>query len=219
VHVMERTDVDWVCDRSAACWSSCRACRRRNGTGGCGDGVCALARRRSDYRASWHAYHLIGDVLRSEVWRSSRPATCVSRRRARIVYPEKRSCWRAACGLADRAGSEASRPARYNRVVGAARRWPWVVSSAVAAGFVAVLGTFALTRASRARVPQSRALSGASARRHCCHPRDAGVGGVASVGTARLGSFSWRSTRAESCATRVSTSYLVAHKQFAGARR
>src|SRR5436305_1579236 len=86
--------------------------------------LCTAWRSRADVRVTWHAYHLIGDVLRSEDLASApgRDAALLARLRERlaaepaIVAPE---------GPAPRAAERADEA-----------RWPWRAAAAVAAGFV-----------------------------------------------------------------------------------
>jgi len=94
---------------------------------------CALWRDDAQARATWHAYHLIGDVLRSEdlANRPSRDAAFLAALRTR---------------LADEPVVLAPQPA----AAAAARRrpvWqPWLMPAAVAAGFMAVAGVLVVTR-------------------------------------------------------------------------
>jgi sigma-E factor negative regulatory protein RseA len=89
-------------------------------------------------RADWHAYHLIGDAMRSSDVNASpqRDAAFLARWRARA---------------ADEPAAMAPAPlAAVSRVARAAapsiRRQPWAARAAVAAGFALVAGTLVVTR-------------------------------------------------------------------------
>ena len=96
---------------------------------------CAAWARDASMRADWHAWHLIGDVLRSEDLASDPRhdrdfcARLQSRLQAEPVV--------LAPVLADPAGRRSVRPARPGR---------WTAAGAVAAGLVLVVGTFAIVR-------------------------------------------------------------------------
>lgn len=91
---------------------------------------CAAWRDDADARARWHAYHLIGDVLRSE--ELARPpagdAAFLGALRSRL----------------------AGEPVVLAPAASVAAKWParrrWLTSAAVAAGFVAVAGVVVVTR-------------------------------------------------------------------------
>lgn len=110
-------------------------------------GACALWRQDADARRDWHAYHLIGDVLRSDDLASTptRDAAFLQALRQRLAdepvplapaplqAPAPVASLQVANGvpLASR-----SRPARH-----------WLMApAAVAAGFVAVAGVMVVTR-------------------------------------------------------------------------
>lgn len=97
------------------------------------DAACLAWRNDASARASWHAYHLIGDVLRSGelATQPARDAAFLSRLRGR---------------LADEPVVLAPPPA----AVPAARRlaFGWLVPAAVAAGFVVVAGVLVVSRVS-----------------------------------------------------------------------
>jgi sigma-E factor negative regulatory protein RseA len=112
--------------------------------------ACAAWREDVRMRAAWHAYHLIGDVLRSEDLAALpvRDAALVDGLRARlatepiVLAPEP---------LADTAVS-AVPPSRI--AAHGSGRWAWKAPSAVAAGFVLVAGALVMTRTSNAPVTQ-----------------------------------------------------------------
>ena len=104
--------------------------------------ACAQWRAGAQVRAAWHAYHLIGDVLRSDdlACAPARDAAFMQALRARLATEP--------VVLAPRAvEAPAALPAEARRVGGASRRWSWMAPLAVAAGFVAVAGVLLLTRA------------------------------------------------------------------------
>jgi sigma-E factor negative regulatory protein RseA len=79
--------------------------------------------------ATWHAYHLIGDVLRSDDLASSPKAdrAMLDKLRERLVHEP-----------VVLAPGPSLRPAPMDR--SPRKRWPWAALSAVAAGFAAVAG-------------------------------------------------------------------------------
>lgn len=99
--------------------------------------ACAHWRESADSRSTWHAYHLIGDVLRSDDLANdpARDAGFLDALRAR---------------LANEPVVFAPAPLQTasvgSRAAGAGRRWSWMAPTAVAAGFVAVAGVLTLTR-------------------------------------------------------------------------
>ena len=101
--------------------------------------ACGHWRESGEARSSWHAYHLIGDVLRSDDLASdpARDAVFLQALRARLkdepVVLAPRPLERAAPAIAHVASATRS-------------RWAWMAPSAVAAGFVAVAGVVMLTR-------------------------------------------------------------------------
>lgn len=103
--------------------------------------ACAQWRDSAGARATWHAYHLIGDVLRSDDLANgaAHDAGFLVALRAKladepvVLAPE--------FPAANGASAAAPAPAR-----GRSRRWGWMAPSAVAAGFVVVAGVLTLTR-------------------------------------------------------------------------
>ncbi|KNZ31806.1 MAG: hypothetical protein AD742_15050 [Methylibium sp. NZG] len=102
-------------------------------------GACARWRSDSTSRATWHAYQLIGDVLRSEDL-SAEPAhdaAFLNALRARLATEPVVLAPQPVATAADSLvrGDVATR-----------KRWAWAAPSAVAAGFVAVAGVLVVTR-------------------------------------------------------------------------
>jgi sigma-E factor negative regulatory protein RseA len=105
------------------------------------DAACRAWRDDAEARRTWHAYQLIGDVMRSD--ELARPATAdaafLSRLRERladepvVLAPEPLPAASVAVAGPDRARSGMPR---------------WLLPSAVAAGFVAVAGVLVVTRLS-----------------------------------------------------------------------
>jgi sigma-E factor negative regulatory protein RseA len=169
--------------------------------------ACTAWRDDAGHRATWHAYQLIGDVLRSDDLASepSRDVAFLSALRGRLAaepvvlatHPIEPA------SSADRVVSGSSR----------LRGWTWVGASAVAAGFAAVAGVLVLTRVpgvppTLAAAPDSIALSAAPA----AQPTPAAV--VEATNTAAepqtlvANGKLIRDARLDR--------YLAAHKQFAG---
>ena len=102
--------------------------------------VCAGWSQDADARATWHAYHLIGDVLRSEDLAT--PPACdeafMQALRARLVFEPVPL---APAPLLQNPPALAGRGAAAGR----SARW-WMAPAAVAAGFVAVASLLVVTR-------------------------------------------------------------------------
>jgi sigma-E factor negative regulatory protein RseA len=96
------------------------------------DAACALWREDEAARREWHAYHLIGDVMRSE--QLARPAP----RDAAFL-----------AGLRERLAAEPVVLAPQPLAPVARRRQPWLVPVAAAAGFVVVAGVLVVSRVSQ----------------------------------------------------------------------
>ena len=101
--------------------------------------ACAAWRDETEQRSTWHAYQLIGDVLRSGDLASDpgRDVAFMSALRARLATEP--------VVLAPQpvdAGALAKRVTPGSRT----RSWTWVGASAAAAGFVAVAGVLVITR-------------------------------------------------------------------------
>lgn len=92
------------------------------------DKACRLWRGDEQARRTWHAYHLIGDVMRSEDL---------------AVAPARDAAFLA--GLRQRLAAE---PVVLAPERPAARRQPWLLPAAMAAGFVLVAGVLVVARVS-----------------------------------------------------------------------
>ena len=101
--------------------------------------VCAAWRDETEQRSTWHAYQLIGDVLRSDDLASDpgRDVAFMSALRARLATEPI-----VLAPQAVDAGALAKRVTPGSRT----RSWTWVGASAAAAGFVAVAGVLVITR-------------------------------------------------------------------------
>jgi sigma-E factor negative regulatory protein RseA len=107
-----------------------------DGDANASDEACRAWRGDAAARADWHAYHLIGDLMRSDEHRAdeAHDARFLAAVRARLADEP------VVLAPTPAAPSPAAAPARARR----ARRW--MVPTAVAAGFVAVAGALMVTR-------------------------------------------------------------------------
>src|SRR5436190_1614212 len=104
--------------------------------------ACSAWRDDAALRATWHAWQLIGDVLRSDdlACRPAHDAAFLSALQVRLAAEP--------VVLAPEAPSEAIEPILQPAHANARRgRWSWKAPSAVAAGFVLVAGALVVTRA------------------------------------------------------------------------
>ena len=105
-------------------------------------GACGRWRSDASSRATWHAYQLIGDVLRSEdlASDSARDAAFLSALRGRLAAEP--------VVLAPERAADEAEAAPVAASFGGAprRRWTWAAPAAVAAGFVAVAGVLVVMR-------------------------------------------------------------------------
>jgi len=99
--------------------------------------ACAAWRDASEARAAWHAYHVIGDVLRSD------ELGLHARADANFMQTLRERLAKEPVPLAPQPGEQAE-PAPERSV----RRRGWAAPFAVAAGFVAVAGVLVVTRVS-----------------------------------------------------------------------
>jgi sigma-E factor negative regulatory protein RseA len=122
------------------------------------DAACRLWREDDQARRTWHAYHLIGDVMRSDDLASlpRRDAAFLAGVRARLAVEP--------VPLA---------PASRTR-----RHQPWLVPAAMAAGFVAVAGVLLLVRSGQPTGASPRAGELAAASSPAAVPAVAVGGGV-----------------------------------------
>jgi sigma-E factor negative regulatory protein RseA len=177
--------------------------------------ACAQWRDDVHVRASWHAYHLIGDVLRSDdlAIEPSRDAAFLAAVRERLS--REAVVLAPVPAAARRAGERVPRPSG-GRADGSGWRWPWVVSTAVAAGFVGVIGTLTVSRQAVPEPAQSSSLASVGSPTLVAATRaDAGQAASAApvaAAPARVLALD------ESGIVRDPTldAYLAAHKQFAG---
>ena len=148
---------------------------RRSGLSAAADGdadalgvACLAWRTDPGARATWHAYHLIGDVLRSGelATQPERDAAFLSRLRGRLANEP--------VVLAPAPASVPAVPAVRRAASG------WLVPAAVAASFVVVAGVLVMSRVSAPTAPQvSETLAAA--------PSPAGVTRVSSSALALSG--------------------------------
>jgi sigma-E factor negative regulatory protein RseA len=175
--------------------------------------VCAGWRGAAPARASWHAYHLIGDVLRSDDLASdpAHDAAFIAALRARlaaepiVVAPIRDPLDRVA--QSRRSVSSVGHP-------GGHRRWIWTATPSIAAGVLVVAGVFMLMRSVDPNAAPGATLAGADIgavapagdpqRVDAVAALDSGSSASVLVGNGRL----IRDARLDS--------YLAAHKQFAG---
>jgi sigma-E factor negative regulatory protein RseA len=124
---------DAMNDPNAAALARCRAqlSALMDGDPDAAEDACRAWRDEASARADWHAYHLIGDVLRSEDTggHAGDDARFLARLRERLAVEP--------VVLAPVAASASARERR-----------PWMATAAVAAGFVAVAGVLIATRMS-----------------------------------------------------------------------
>ena len=177
--------------------------------------ACTQWRDDGEVRAAWHTYHLIGDVLRSEdlAIEPSRDAAFLAAVRDRL---SREAVVLAPVPANERAGGRWAPFHSSGRHVASGRRWPWVVSTAVAAGFVGVIGTLTVSRQAGPEPAQAPTLASAGS-----PAQIAATGGAAgSVATPTTSDSAPARVLAldESGVVRDPTLdiYLAAHKQFAG---
>jgi len=104
--------------------------------------ACAQWQGDAAARASWHAYHLIGDVMRSDdlVSDTAHDASFLKALRTRLAAePVVLAPQRVEAGAR---GMEAAAERRAAR----GSRWSWLAPAAVAAGFMAVASVLVVTR-------------------------------------------------------------------------
>ena len=171
------------------------------------DAACVAWRVDAELRRTWHAWHAIGDALRSD------DLVCDAK-------ADLRFCAAVSARLATEAVVLA--PSRHAEsgaaVVTMPARSRWAVGSAVAAGLVLVVGTFALVRPGVAPGPERLALvDGTAASSPVAGMSQSMQPGVSLVADADV-SAPQVATVADQRVIRDAQldRYLVAHKQFAG---
>ncbi len=165
-----------------------------DGQGGEADLACRAWRDDAQLRADWHAYHLIGELMRSDDVRCApqRDAQFLGRLRERLVAEP-----------VVLAPSVAAAPARR-----AAWRRAWAAPMAMAAGFVAVAGVLVVTRvAAPEGAAQDRSTLAAKSQPV---PPAAGVQ-AAAAGPSASGVLAVDGTLIRNAAL---DRYLTAHKQY-----
>ncbi len=168
--------------------------------------ACAGWRESGETRATWHAYQLIGDVLRSDDLAAdpARDARFMADLRARLAIEP--------VVLAPQPLPAPPVVIDARRVAGG-RRWAWLAPTAVAASFVAVAGVLTLTRAPGLLPESSPAVASVAP---SLLPSSTvpiatlvGASGAAAEPQAQIASGQMiRDARLDR--------YLAAHKQFAG---
>lgn len=156
--------------------------------------ACAAWRSDGDTRQTWHAYQLIGDVLRSDDLASSpaRDEVFLQRLRERLADEP--------VVLAPQVVPAASAPMATGRRL---RRWH--AGAAVAAGFVAVAGVLVVTRGPAPQTGPGELAAAPAAVVPVAVSADAGVEPAAFVTDGKV----IRDARLDR--------YLAAHQNFAGA--
>ena len=117
------------------------------------DEACRAWRGDAAARADWHAYHLIGDLMRSDEHRADgvRDARFLAAVRARLADEP----------VVLAPSPVAASPASATALVRARRARRWMAPTAVAAGFVAVAGVLMVTRVSAPDGAATTVASGA----------------------------------------------------------
>ena len=173
--------------------------------------LCTQWGQSAEARATWHAYQLIGDVLRSDdlAGDPARDARFIESLRARLAAEPVVFAPQPVAGPTAGARQVGRMAAAARR----ARRWSWMAPTAVAAGFVAVAGVLTLTRTSGTLPEQQPTLaSGLGQARN-----DAGAPAATLVGpTARSAEPQSLVASGELIRDARLDRYLAAHKQFAG---
>ena len=185
--------------------------------------ACAHWRESGSSRASWHAYQLIGDVLRSDDLASdpARDSAFLMALRLRLAdEPVVLAPQPLVSSVI--ASAEGSRVALPVQTAGGTRggRWMWLAPTAVAAGFVLVAGALMVARPPGALpglaqgVPLASAAS-AGAQTGALTGLDVLAGGAAA--DAKGGAYTQASTPNGALLRDARLDrYLAAHKQFAG---
>ncbi|MCR5866991.1 sigma-E factor negative regulatory protein [Aquincola sp. J276] len=182
--------------------------------------ACAAWREDGASRADWYAYHLIGDVLRSDdlAHRPLRDEAFLASLRSRLASEPVVLAPQPAPPSAPR--QEAPRRVANGASVGRRSLWrrAWAAPSAVAAGFMAVAGVLVVTRVAEVPVsPSSSVIAGGTA-----------VPGVGTPGIQPVSTVSQPLVAASPAPVAVPVAngklirdarldqYLAAHKQYGG---
>jgi sigma-E factor negative regulatory protein RseA len=184
--------------------------------------ACASWREDSASRSTWHAYHLIGDVLRSEDLAASPrrdEAFLISLRARLVIEPVVLAPAVPSSVEIDVRSDVPAEVAIPRRAVAGARggRWSWMAPSAVAAGFVVVAGAVMVTNA-----PTPTQRVGAPALAQTAAARMAVLPVVPAASTLKVAnttsSFEPQTLVANGRLIRDPRldRYLSAHKEFAG---
>ncbi len=161
--------------------------------------ACGLWRDHSEVRAQWHAYHVIGDVLRSEDLSSdaSRDVEFLASLRKRLAHEPV---------------VLAPTPAATPISVQTRTRRLWVTPAAVAAGFVTVAGVLVVTQMSGAlslrELPSGATIAAAPAVQPATVAAGAEPGAAGDPPIELLNGQLIRDVRLDE--------YLAAHKKFGG---
>jgi sigma-E factor negative regulatory protein RseA len=171
-----------------------------DGDAGACDAACRIWRSDGEARAEWHAYHLIGDLMRSDEHRADagHDARLLARVRAQLAREPVVLAPTPATAPASSAAFGQKRRARA-----------WMMPTAVAAGFAAVAGALVVTQVSVPGGGEGAAVVASStAAAPAAGPRPASVARPAApVAPAEVQATMIRSPELDR--------YLSAHRQYA----
>jgi sigma-E factor negative regulatory protein RseA len=171
--------------------------------GAASDAACAGWKVDVEVRRTWHAWHLIGDVLRSEDLASS-----ANRDQQFLVALRERLAAEPVV-LAPAPLLTTARAAPSGGVISLSRRSPgrWMLPSAIAAGFMLVVGTFVVVRPGSGPGTAAPVIALAGNGADAASPlREVSI--RESAGAVAVNGKLIRDARLDR--------YLAAHKQFAG---
>lgn len=161
-------------------------------------------------RSAWHAYQLIGDVLRSEDLASDPSRDAVFLQRLRLRLAQEPVVFAPGATADPTPGAwTAARAASPRRV----SRWPWRSASAIAAGFVAVAGVYTFMQPAAQRSSREPALATAPSTEGV--PSQAPMLASVEVPAAMPGPGAGEASGKLLRDARLDA-YLAAHEQFAG---
>jgi sigma-E factor negative regulatory protein RseA len=176
-------------------------------------GACAQWHGDAEARASWHAYHLIGDVMRSDDLASdtAHDARFMKALHARlaaepVVFAPQRI-------QAGAPGADAASGRRARR----RPRWPWLAPTAVAAGFMAVASVLIVTRGGGTQSGANDSMAGLQAQGGAVLTAASPTPGTGSAPAANAPEES-RALVVDGALVRDARleRYFAAHKQFGG---